>query len=299
MSSQDEFPSYDPLLATLLDLLFDLEEHGADIPLILGGGYGLYLKQQHLAVSNARRLFEFLPPARSTDDIDVFLRTEIIADSDRLKPLRAALDRLGFTVISSARNYQFARKFRLGGRDQNIKIDLLTRHPDRRRYPHLEVDERRVKPRPSVGLHAHTTVEAAFVEEENQPLTLSGKRTNGAAFTGMVYLPQTYPFLMMKLCALRDQAALPEKGYGRKHALDLYTLAALLTEAEYEQTQLLSARHRASAEAGEAGRIVAELFASEEALGALRLRENEDLPASAGIVDFLSVLREFFPSSRS
>ncbi len=57
MSSQDEFPPYDPLLATLLDLLFDLEEHGADIPLILGGGYGLYLKQQHLTVSNAHRLY--------------------------------------------------------------------------------------------------------------------------------------------------------------------------------------------------------------------------------------------------
>jgi len=51
---------------------------------------------------------ESASPLRVTNDLDVFLRTKVITDAERLRPLREALDRLGFTVIPSAQNYQFA-----------------------------------------------------------------------------------------------------------------------------------------------------------------------------------------------
>jgi hypothetical protein len=124
----------DPLHATLLDLLYMLRD--ADVPLILGGGYGLYLKQEAVIESDLPRLLALVPPPRATNDLDLFLRTELLADSERLQPLRTALDTLGFTVIASAQNYQFARRFAWNGREWDIKVDLLTRTPDPERYPH-------------------------------------------------------------------------------------------------------------------------------------------------------------------
>lgn len=283
----------DPLKTTLLDLLYELRD--ADVPLLLGGGYGLYLKQEATLAGDAPRLLDLTPPLRATNDLDLFLRTELIADSERLRPLRAALDRLGFTVIPSAQNYQFARKFTLDGIVWDIKVDLLTRTPDPAVYPHLKFDARRVKPHPSVGLHAHRTDEALAIEDGAEPLELTGERTSGETFTGTVFLPPTYAFLMMKLFALNDQKDDAAKLYGEKHSLDLYTLVSLLTEAEYQATLALRDRYQSSPEAQMAARLVGELFATTESIGSLRLRRNESLPRDVNHGDFTSLLREVFP----
>ena len=284
----------DILRSTLLDLLYELRE--VDLPLILGGGYGLYLKQQQAQESNAPLLLKAVPPVRSTNDLDLFLRTDVIADSTRLRPLREALDRLGFTAVPSAQNYQFARKFVADGREWDIKVDLLTKTPDQQQFPHIKMDVRRVRPQPSVGLHAHRTDEAVAIEEELTHLLLTGLRTTGEPYTADLYLPSTYALLMMKLFALRDQVDEQEKGFGRKHALDLYTLVAILTEPEYARTQAISLRFRETEEAREAARIVADLFATIDSSGMLRVRENEALPAHADIAEFRALLEEFFPS---
>ena len=283
----------DPLKATLLDLLYEVRDQ--DLPLILGGGYGLYLKQELVTEGEEPLLLAAVPPTRSTNDLDLFLRTEIIADSDRLRPLREALDRLGFTVIPSAQNYQFARKFFYGGQDWDIKIDLLTRMPEPERFPHVKMDARRVKPDPSVGLHAHRTDEAVAIEEETTPLTVSGRLSSGEPYSGVIHLPSSYSLLMMKLFALRDQVNNRAKEFGVKHALDLYRLTALLTEPEYQQTQRLSARYAQTPEGREAGRIVALLFAMPDALGILRIREHPDYPRQANTEEFRTLLNEFFP----
>ena len=54
---------------------------------------------------------------------------------------------------------------------------------------------------------------------------------------------------MMKLAAFYDQIYDARRGFGRKHALDIYTLMAILTEEELQRTQELSARYRAVFEA--------------------------------------------------
>lgn len=283
----------DPLLTTLLDLLYELRD--ADFPLVLGGGYGLYLRQEQLQESGEPSLLEAIPPLRATNDLDVFLHTEVITDSERLRPLRQALDRLGFTVIPSAQNYQFARKFTLAGQDWDIKIDLLAKTPDRSVFPHVKVDERRVRPHPSVGLHAHRTDEAIALEDNMTTVTVTGPRSNGERYTGQLSLPSTYASLMMKLYALRDQWASTEKGFGRKHAIDLYTLIALMTEPEYHTSQELSRRYQATMEGREAGRITKALFKDDSGMGVLRMKEHGTLPAQADIAVFLSVLKELFP----
>jgi hypothetical protein len=174
-------------------------------------------------------------------------------------------------------------------------VDLLTRTPDPTVYPHLKFDDRRVKPHPSVGLHAHRTDEAIAIEDGATPLELTGERTNGETFTGTIYLPPTYAFLMMKLFALNDQKDDGAKGYGAKHALDLYTLVSLLTEEEYRATLALRDQHRATTEAQTAARLVSELFATSESVGSRRLRSNSTFPNAPNLTDFLSLLAEVFP----
>ena len=66
----------DPLRACLLDLLYELRDH--DIPLTVGGGYGLFLKRMYLADRKEQTLFAQLPEPRATNDIDVFLRAELL-----------------------------------------------------------------------------------------------------------------------------------------------------------------------------------------------------------------------------
>jgi hypothetical protein len=142
----------DLLEASLLDLVYELRD--AQLPLILAGGYGLYRKHQYIVQTGARLIMDWIPPARSTNDLDLFLRTEVLANSHQARLLREALDRLGYRVIKGAENYQFVRKLTIAGATREVKIDLLTKEPDPAQYPNLRYDERRVRPRPSVDLHA-------------------------------------------------------------------------------------------------------------------------------------------------
>ena len=110
----------DPLLTTLLDLDAALESQ----ELIIGGGYGLYLKQLYLKQNpQIRTLFppNALPSARTTEDIDLILRAEVVTDSKSMKAIRDALDTLGFTVVATAKYTQFVRDMQPG----QVKIDLL------------------------------------------------------------------------------------------------------------------------------------------------------------------------------
>ena len=52
----------DPLTTSLLDLLYELREH--DTPLIIGGGFGLFLKCQHLKQRGVRTLLDLLIAAQ-------------------------------------------------------------------------------------------------------------------------------------------------------------------------------------------------------------------------------------------
>ncbi|NBQ15996.1 MAG: hypothetical protein EBU31_15625, partial [Proteobacteria bacterium] len=98
----------DPLTITLLDLDAAL---GGGADLMVGGGFGLYLKQLHLEKSGVRTLLprSRWPQARTTQDIDLFLRAEIVADVARMERLREVLDQLGFLVEEDAKWMKFAR----------------------------------------------------------------------------------------------------------------------------------------------------------------------------------------------
>jgi hypothetical protein len=105
----------DLLKMSLLDLHAHLMEH--EIPLILGGGYGLFLKQLHLRAENVPTLFEveMWPEARSTSDLDLFLRAEVVTDPERMRVspdrIEVAADKRwarlgGAAITASPRRYR-------------------------------------------------------------------------------------------------------------------------------------------------------------------------------------------------
>ncbi len=88
-------------LSQLSDALLDLIGHisGSRLKLIVGGGFGIYLRHKELLkAGNAGTLLKEWPQPRSTNDLDLFLKTELLADSAKLKPLADAIQQLGYGV---------------------------------------------------------------------------------------------------------------------------------------------------------------------------------------------------------
>jgi hypothetical protein len=90
------------LQTALLDLLQKV--HDSDVRLIAGGGFGIYLKTDYVRKSDMRTLLNQLPEPRSTNDLDLFLRPELLIESSKLKPLVSAIEELGYEVVPGAKN---------------------------------------------------------------------------------------------------------------------------------------------------------------------------------------------------
>jgi hypothetical protein len=180
----------DPLRTSLVDLLDELRDH--DLRLIVGGGFGLFLKRQHLAALGDRTLFDRLPSPRATNDIDLFLRAEVLADPAQAKVLAQAIHRLGYEAVPGAEFYQWKRSIDGGGEAREVKLDLFVGPlgPHRAR---LQVDARRARPRGErVGLHAHPAEEALGVEETPLAVAVEGVRWTSDSHRGTAYVPRAY-----------------------------------------------------------------------------------------------------------
>ena len=292
-----ERTAFAPLAAHLLDLLTALEKE--EIPLILIGGFGLFLRRQWLLESQTQTLFERVPASRATEDFDLVLRLELLADLPKMTAFRAALDGLGYQVVQSAQIYQFIKPNTAWGGARDVKVDLLAREPSEG-DPALWTDARRVKPSASQSpLHARLTPEALAVEDTPLEVMLEGNRTDATQARGSILLPCAYAMYLMKLFAFRDEHAELKRGdravYARKHALDLFTITALLTATEYDALPTFQQRYGQHPIAREAGEIVREFFAEPNAMGLLRLRESSEVLAPADLNAFINLLKRTFP----
>ena len=109
--------SMDILVTALLDLAHELP--ALPKPLLVGGGFGLYLKQRHLEETEGLDTLiagERWPPARATEDVDLLLPTEVIISVAHMQAIRTALDTLGYrpdVPTSSSRRTQTMDQSRL------------------------------------------------------------------------------------------------------------------------------------------------------------------------------------------
>lgn len=280
------------LRTALLDLLYETRE--VDWTPIIGGGYGIFLKREHVRTAGIRTLLSEWPEARSTNDLDLFLRPGLLIDSARLKPLSDALKRLGYKNVAGAEKYQFAKLGPAGDQQGSVKVDLLTGPLSRFAGTKLKVDRRRVRPKPSIDLHAHPTDEAITLEQGLLTLTIEGGTGSGILHYAQVFVPHPFTFAMMKLFAFRDRANDPNKELGRYHALDLYSVLAMTSEKEWIEACEFRDQFRRDPVAREASQIVREAFSSPVAPGTLRLRESPYYRDSLQLDGFLAALNDLF-----
>lgn len=282
------------LQTALLDLLHEVQ--GTDIKLIIGGGFGIYLKTDHVRGLGVQTLLREWPEPRSTNDLDLYLRPELLIQSAKLKPLAEAITRLGYQVVPGAEKYQFVKLGPGGTRAGSVKIDILTGPQSRFQGTRVKTDARRARPNPSVGIHAHPVNEAPTLEEGLVPKTLAGKLSSGDHWQAEIFLPHPYTFLMMKLFAFKDRLNDDNKEFGRYHALDLYTILATTMEMEWKHA--LGFRDQQGDEpcVTEAGRLVSKHFSALDRLGMIRLRESHYYRPELQLDEFMSALKELFPA---
>ena len=178
------------LQTALLDLLRKV--HDSDVRLIAGGGFGIYLKTDYVKKSGRRTFLAQWPEPRSTNDLDLFLRPELLIEPSKLKPLVRAIAELGYEVVPGAEKYQFAKPGPGGTDVDGIKIDILTGPQSRFSGTPVKADNRRARPKPSVGIHAHPVDEALTLEEGLLPIVLKGALSSGEAWKSEIFLPHPY-----------------------------------------------------------------------------------------------------------
>lgn len=281
----------DPLAQSILDLHVLL---GEATPLILGGGYGLYLKQDQVLKRGQRTLFaaDLLPDNRTTQDIDLFLRADVVLSAEGMKTVREALDTLGFSPVAGSEFMQFSKPANPAG---EIKIDLLVGPLGEFFDPEtVKRDERRVRPKGYKALHAHPLDEAVGIEDHLKEISLQGTLSSGAPHTATVYVPQPFTYLVMKLLAFRDRANDQGKGLARHHALDIFRTIALLTEDEDPQVREQAQKHMGNVKVIEARHVAAEAFGRLDSLGILRMREHplfkEGMPLERFVRELSAIL---------
>jgi hypothetical protein len=100
------------LKTALLDLLYAIRDTGLKI--IVGGGYGIYLKVNRVQQLRQRTLLNQWPEPRSTNDLDLFLRPELLIQPEQLRPFAKALDSLDYEVVPALKNTNSPSLFHMG-----------------------------------------------------------------------------------------------------------------------------------------------------------------------------------------
>lgn len=272
----------------LINLAQRLQQEG--ITLIVGGGYGLILKTEYIRHNSLPTRVPDFPEARSTNDIDIFLSTEIITNADKIERLRDVLGELGYEPV--APYFQF--KIPLG--QFEVKIDLLAGPVPEAQKKLVQIKKPRIRPKDATHIHGFLTEEAITLEEGLVSWNLSDE-----ANPIQIFLPHPFTYLMLKLFALRDRLEDEAKDYGAYHAFDIYRVIAMLTEEEWEQAIELRDQFAAAYVMQDARKIVGELFSSAEATGILRIRQHvrkTDTAIGADHIESLIAdLNELFPKN--
>jgi len=283
----------DPLISTLIDLVRTMGR--PDFKLILGGGFGLYLKQLHLqSRSDVRTLLpgNLWPYPRATEDLDLFLPTEVVISLSAMQALRRALDALNFMPVADAKFLHFVKPWGLDGR---VKIDMLTGPlPDSVPREQIKYTHPRIRPRGALELHAYLTTEALDFEDAMSPLIIDGVGSDGQPASVTVHVPQPFTFILMKLHAFADRVEDADDDLGRHHALDVYRIVAMLTEREYDDIGRGVLKHDGTTPIMRAREIVSTHFSKADKLGILRLQEHQLFDAKMDVSQLIASLTDLF-----
>lgn len=253
----------DLLLEHLLDLEKEFSLH--DVRLIVGGGLSLYLRQVYRPSSATR--YPFHAGTRSTDDIDLFLSSEIIVNKEKVEKIKDALRTLGYRVVPEARNFQFSKTVNLFGQDRALKVDLLSEPPKQIDLQKVEISKPRIKPKGVSDFHAYLTHEASGIG-----MGIIEMEVEGQIFS----IPSAYNYLILKLNAFDDRKERKDEGsdFGRHHAYDIFVTVSLMDEEEWEKAEMHFQAHREQDYLKKTCQIQKTCFSKTSDIGVIRLQEN-------------------------
>lgn len=265
------FDENDPLVGQLIELSVELDAE--NIPIILGGGMSLYLRQKFFGGRTPRYPFDI--PVRSTADLDIFLSSKLIVDAGKIEILRLVLRRLGYTVVPEARNFHFAKEILLYGQKRRVKIDLLAAPPLDEDLPLVSIRRPRIKPKGTEGIHAYLTDESEGIEIGKLAVATALLDPSFKLNNGILFIPSAFNFLIMKLHAFEDRKGDDTGDSGRHHVWDIFATVVGMGEKDW-----VTAREHCAAHAGrpymtKAAEIRRSDFSVRTSPGLLRLRENE------------------------
>ena len=185
--------SQDPLKEELIKIAGALQPHG--IELIVGGGYGLLLRTEHLRDTGPKMRFDEALIARATEDLDLFLSVEIITDAGKMETIRDSLKSLGYKP--KVEFFQFEKNINIGGDELFVKVDLLAPRPILEEHLKLvKIGIPRIRPRAAKEIHAYLTEEAVTLDEHRMSIVLSG-----AGGVQTVFLPHPFTYLILTTSA--------------------------------------------------------------------------------------------------
>ncbi len=277
---------FDPLKEQLIILTRALQGH--DIKLIVGGGYGLLLRTEHILRTRPVTRAREIPIARSTEDLDLFLSVEIITSLKKMETIRDTLENIGF--IPEAEYFQFKIQAEPERPERVVKVDLLAALPETEdQLRMVRIKRPRIRPKDAKKIHAFLTDEAVTLDEELFPINIS--RDGSPLF---VYLPHPFTYLVLKLFALRDR--IDDDTRAPYHAYDVYRIIAMMTEEDWNQAVNLSEKYENEPKIREAGEIVKSLFANDESRGVTRIYQHagRDAVMDETIAKLLTDLKGLF-----
>ena len=129
-------------------------------------------------------------------------------------------------------------------------------------------------------------------------LPLTGRHSDGSQGELVVYVPNPFTYLLMKLHAFRDRKEDADKHLGSHHAVDIYRIVSMLTRDDYDLVKRLSGKYANSEPVVSAVAIVGDFFSDPDSTGLLRLRQYANEASlqldSVRVEEFVAVLGELF-----
>ena len=227
----------DPMWLEFKPLWCDLQQAGG--PLLVAGGYGLFLKQHWLLtqtdIATIVPLWQWIDVTpRVTKDMDIVVGLEIISSARAQASVARTLNRHGFSVTAHNPRWQFEKRL---GTDHTLLVDFHSPMP----LPggqNLQIDRVRVKHKPSLGEHGiHGRQNPEALGCNHHPFRFE---IDGVA----IVVPNPVAWCMMKLAAMWDRweqgedatRSEEQRAYHRsqaiKHARDVCRATAMATRAE-------------------------------------------------------------------
>jgi hypothetical protein len=180
----------------------------------------------NFVLAGAQAMKFTLAEARATKDLDFILHV-IRLRAENLQ-LGEILERLGYTAVEGARNFQFEKP--IPGSQQKMRIEFMAPEEFKRRADfRVDIQE---------GVHARACIGGSIALAESDLHALEGRLPNGEQFATRLRVTRPHALVMLKLLALKDRynnlrgprEARHDREEAQTHAADILAIVTSLAD---------------------------------------------------------------------